>query len=118
MKKEEKNAIEQIKAVVEDGFAEINERIYTFTAMTFSERRSVFAFLTSVQQAITCENFSFLDDSNFKTLETNIIFKRVTVDGMSLSKKNVFEEFPEDYLIFITMALTVISYPFLKGKLG
>lgn len=113
-----KKAQEQTKAVFEDGYANINERKYVFTVMTFSERRSVFAYMSSIKGRLAVEDFSFLDESKFKELEREVIFRRVTVDDMALSKKNIFEDHPEDYLLFITTALMVISYPFLKGMSG
>lgn len=115
---EQEQGLEQIKSVYYDGVAEINGREYQFGVMTFSERRSVFAYMSSVERHIQQGDFSFIDEPKFKDLEKNIIFKRVTFDGMALSKKNMFEEFPEDYMVFVTTALMVISYPFLKGQLG
>lgn len=118
LKEAQRKSMENIKAVFDDGHAEINERSYKFTVMTFSERRTIFAYMSSIKPLLAVEDFSFLDDPKFKEIEKNVIFKRVTVEDMALSKKNVFEDYPEDYLMFISTALMVISYPFLKGKSG
>ena len=117
-KKEALGQMEQIKAVYEDGKAVINGREYVFTVMTFSERRKVFAYMSSMQEQLNKGDFSFLEESKYREIERDIFYKRVTVDGMSLFKKNVLEENPEDYIIFVSTALMVISYPFLKGTLG
>ena len=115
---QQQKALDNIKDVYNDGCAEINGRSYKFTVMNFSERRTVFAYMTSIKDKLANEDFSFLDETKFKEIERDVIFKRVTVDDMSISKKNIFETYPEDYLMFISTSLMVISYPFLKGKLG
>lgn len=113
-----KEALDQIKSVFEDGVATINERDYKFTAMTHSERVKVFAYFSSIQQQIQGGDFSFLDDSRYKEVE-KVIAQRVTFDGMQLSKLNDhWETYPEDYIMFVTTALGVVSYPFLSGKIG
>lgn len=118
MEKEQKEALDQIKNVFEDGVATINERDYKFTAMTHGERVKVFAYFSSIQHQIQCGNFSFLDDGKYKDIE-KIIVQRVTFDGMQVSKLNDhWETYPEDYIIFVTTALGVISYPFLRGTNG
>ena len=121
MSKEEltlqEQAQEQIKAIYDDGVAEINGREYKFTDMTFSERRSVFAYTSKVKHLLANQNLSFIDDDGFKKIET-IIHKRVTLDGDSLNKKNPFNEFTEDYIQFTIIAFGVISYPFTKGGAG
>ena len=109
--------LDQIKSVYDDGEAEINGRSYNFGVMTFTERRKVFAYTSSIQGQLQTGNFSFLDDDKFKDVE-KVILRNVTLEGQSLSKKNPFEDYPEDYIIFISTALNVISYPFLKGSFG
>jgi len=110
-------ALLQIKAVYDDGKATINGRDYTFNKMMFGERRAVFAYTSSVQNRLSTGDFSFLDEPKFKHIE-DIINRNVTLDGMTLSKKNPFEEHVEDYVMFISTALGVISYPFLNGDTG
>lgn len=106
-----------IKDVYDDGIAEINGRKYTFGVMTFIERRKVFAYTSSIQNKLLNGDFSFLSSKEFAEIE-ELIFKRVTLDDMSLSKKNPFDDYPEDYIMFISISLNVISYPFLKGSFG
>jgi len=108
-------ALDQLKQVFDDGVATINERDYSFTVMTHSERVKVFSYFSAIQSMIQHGNFEFLDDAKYKEVEKTIS-GRVTFDGMQLSKlPKHFEEYPEDYLMFVTTALGVISYPFLKS---
>lgn len=113
---DEQIAKNKLKEIYEDGFAEINGREYKFTVMTHSQRRSVFAFYSTVQKELANQDFGFLDSADFAKVE-KIILDRVTVDGMQVSKlPGHFEDYPEDYLILICSALGVISYPFFRGK--
>lgn len=118
MTDEQKQAAQNnIKDIFEDGVAEINGREYKFGVMTFIERRKVFAYTSKIQSNIQDMDLSFLATDEFAKIE-EIIFKRTTFEDMSLFKKNPFEVYMEDYFIFVTTALQVISYPFLKGSFG
>lgn len=109
-------AKDQLEAIYEDGFAEINGREYHFSKMTHSQRRDVFAYYTSITSLIQNKNFIFLSATDFKQIE-KLILGKITFDGMQLSKlPEHFDEFPEDYVILICTALGVISYPFLSGN--
>ncbi len=109
-------AREQLKAIFDDGHAEINERQYTFTKMVHEQRRKIFAYYTSITAQIQVQNFSFLDTPEFQRIE-KIILERVTLDDMQLSKiEGHFENHPEDYVIFICTALGVISFPFFPAS--
>lgn len=117
MSTEQAAALAMIKAVYEDGIAEINGREYKFLGTTHQKRRKVFAFFSALQHRIAAGDFSFLDSPEFKPVE-DVINDIVTFDGNLISKsKNHWEEYPEDYVKFISTALGVISYPFLKGSL-
>lgn len=117
MDEQKKAALAQIKAVYEDGAAEINGREYKFHVTTHITRRKIFAFFTSIQNGIAASDFSFLASPKFAEVEKDIN-KMVTFDGNLLSKlDNHWDEYPEDYINFITCAMGVISYPFLKGSL-
>lgn len=112
----EKEALEMIKAVYDDGIAEINSREYQFTKMRHNKRRSVFAFYTSIANQLQTGSFSFLDTSAFNQVE-KIINDSVLYNGSALSRlPEHWDEFPEDYITFISTALGVISYPFLRGS--
>ena len=110
-------AAAMIKAVYDDGVAEINGRKYKFTNTTHLVRRKIFSFFTSIQSELEAGNFSFLDSSNFEPVEI-AINKIITYDDNLLDKSpDHWEKYPEDYLQFISVAMGVISYPFLKGNL-
>lgn len=105
-----------IKAVYDDGFVEIHGREYHFLKMRHQQRRSVFAFFSSIQRDIQRQDFSFLDDPRFATVE-KIIGDAVTYEGSLLSKRpGHWDDYPQDYLIFVSTALAVISYPFMPAS--
>lgn len=111
-----KKALAMIKSVVDDGCATINGRDYEFTKMVHKERRKVFAFYTKIQNEVASGSMWFLESPEFETIES-IINGRVLYNGQSLSKLgNHWELYPEDYVLLITTALGVISYPFLQGN--
>ncbi len=111
-KTEAELAKEQMKAIHDDGFAEINGRKYTFTVMTHEQRRRVFAYYSSIGPQVQAQNFSFLSTPEFQGIE-KILLDRMTLDGMQISKiDGHFEKHPSDYVTFICCALGVISYPF------
>lgn len=108
-------AQEQLKAVYDDGFAEINGREYKFMKMQHMQRRKVFAYFTSVQTKVQNHDFSFLDHGTYQGVE-KVMFDSILYDGSALSKlPNHWDEFPEDYVTLVMTALGVISYPFMKG---
>ena len=114
---EQKKALWMIKAVYEDGEAEINGRVYKFLGTTHAKRKKVFAFFSSIQGEITSGNFSFIDAPAFKGVE-DTINSIVAFDDSLISKlENHWEKYPEDYMKFISVSMGVISYPFLKGSL-
>lgn len=112
--------LNQVKSIYEEGVATINNHDYTFTKMTFTERRKVFSYLTTIKDDLAVGNFGFLDSKVFKEDIEKVIFRNITLDGMTLSKKNPFDddEYMCDYVALITNALAVISYPFSKGGSG
>jgi hypothetical protein len=114
---EKKKALSMIKAVYDDGIAEINGREYKFLGTTHIKRRRVFAFYSSLQQTIKSGDMRFLDSPEFVPVE-KVINEMVEINGSILTKSpDHWEEFPEDYMQFISIAMGVISYPFLRGSL-
>lgn len=110
-------SMETIKAVYDDGFAEINGREYHFLKMRHEQRKAVFAYFTSIQHEVSQGNHSFLVDPAFKGLEKQIINAHVTFDDSLLAKlPEHWDEHPQDYLIFVTTALAVFSYPFMPAS--
>ncbi len=115
-KEQQEKALAMIKAVYNDGFAEINGNRYDFAAMTHKKRRKVFAFFTSIAGELTHQSMAFLDTDRFDEIE-RLMFDYVLYDGVQLSKQpEHFESFPGDYIMLITTALQVISLPFMGGS--
>ena len=117
MNTDEQKALGQVKAVYDDGVAEINGREYKFTATSHTKRRKVFAFYSGLQSEIQKGDFGFLDSDKFKPVE-KVIGDIVTFEDNLINKiPDHWEEYPEDYLQYISVAMGVISYPFLRGSL-
>lgn len=108
-------ALAQIRAVWEDKEAEINGRIYRFHQMVHVERRKVFAFYTSVQTQLQAQNFAFLDSPQFAPVE-ELMWKNISFDGVTINKlRDHWEEYPEDYLQLVSVAMGVMSFPFIRA---
>jgi len=115
-------AVEQaqamIKAVHDDKCAEINGRESHITNINHNKRRKVFACFTHVQSDLQNGDFGFLDSPDWKDVEKTIE-GIVTFDGVTLDKRpGHWEQYPQDYLMFVQTMLGALSYPFLSGNLG
>lgn len=117
MSKEQQNkALEMIKAVYNDSFADINGNRYEFASMTHKKRRKVFAFFTGIASELSRQSMEFLDTERFEEIE-RVMFDYILFDGVQLSKQpDHFENFSGDYILLITTALQVISLPFMAGS--
>jgi len=116
LKAEQEAARAEIKAVFDDGFLEINGRSYVFTNATHKKRLKVFAYFTGVAAEIAVQNLSFMGTKEYEDIAL-IVSQLVTFEGTLLAKKlNHWNEYPEDYITFMTTALGVISYPFFPEK--
>jgi hypothetical protein len=114
-KDQAQKAIEMIKAVYDDGFAEINGRRYEFNKTTHNKRLQVWAFYSANQELIQRQDFSFFTTPEWARCES-VINDIVTFEGDLLSRRpGHWDEYPEDFLTFVTTALAVISYPFIRG---
>jgi len=107
-----------IKSVYEDGVAEINGNSYEFAGkFNHKERRKVFAYYTKIAPMLEKGDFDFLDSPKFDDIE-DLISQKVLFDGQQISKiKDHWDNHADDYVVFITTAIAVVSYPFLKGSL-
>lgn len=108
-------ALAQIRAVYEDGEAEVNGRTYKLHKMQHVDRRKVFAFYSSVQHQLSDQNFSFLDTPQFAVVE-EVMWKNVSFDGSVISKlRDHWEDYPEDYLQLVSVVMGVMSFPFIRA---
>jgi hypothetical protein len=115
---EKDQALEMAKAIHEDKCATINGRDYVITNINHFKRRKVFSYFTHVQSDLSRADMWFLESSDYAEVE-KVIMSVVTFDGEVLSKRSThWDEFPEDYILFVQTMLPVISYPFLKGLNG
>lgn len=118
MSDEVKAAHDMARAIYEDNCAEINGREYVITKMNHIKRRKVFAYFTHIQDSLSRGDLWFLDSKDWSEVEKTIM-DVVTYDDRTLSKsKSHWDDYPEDYILFIQSMLPAISYPFLKGLSG
>jgi len=111
-------AKDMMKAVHEDKCAEINGREYHLTNLTHIKRRKVFSYFTHVQNDLQRGDLWFLESPEWTEVE-KVISNCILFDGDLLSKrKDHWEEYPEDYMLFIQTMMGAISYPFLSGISG
>lgn len=111
-------AKEMLAQVNEDRCAVINGREYVLTNITHVKRRKVFAFFSHVQADLQRGDFWFFDSKDWGEVE-KVINNCVLFEGDLLSKKQGhWEEYPEDYLLFVQTMLGALSYPFLSGING
>lgn len=114
-KEKQEAGLAQIRAVYEDGEATINGRPYKFHKMQHVERRKVFAFQTSVAGDMQAGNFSFLDSAVYAQVE-KVMWDNISFEGSTISKsRDHWEEFPEDYMMLVSTAMGVMSYPFMRA---
>ena len=107
-----------LKAVHDDKCAEINGREYHITKINHIKRRKVFAFYSHIQHAVAKGDFWFMESDDWRDVE-KVIENAVTFDGDLLSKRQGhWDEYPEDYLLFVQTMLGALSYPFLSGISG
>ena len=115
MQEQREKAVAMVRAVYEDGEAEVNGRKYKFHKMTHVERRKVFAFYTSVARQLQEDNMAFLDTPVYAAVE-EVMWSNISFDGVALNKaRDHWDEYPEDYIRLVATALGVISYPFTRA---
>lgn len=118
--KKQVKAEDQIKAVYEDGVAEINGTQYVFSKLKHKDRLKVFEMLQNATNQTTGEMRIPWTSAQFTEVEA-LINSKVLVDDMQISKYDSYwdqEENLDDYMPFIVTAVQVICYPFMRGKLG
>ena len=109
-------AREMVKAVYEDGTAEINGRHYVFGKVHHQQRLAVFSYFTSIKHKVTVGDFSFMTTKEYnKALE--VIQKNVTFEDSALNRQEGhWDKYPEDYINFVITAFGVFSYPFMPAS--
>ena len=107
-----------IKAVHEDKCATINGRDYQLTSINHIKRRKVFAFFSRIQGDLQRGDFWWLDSKDWAEVE-KVIENCVTYNGDLISRRERhWEEFPQDYILFVQTMLGALSFPFLPENAG
>ncbi|MBE0469596.1 MAG: hypothetical protein IBX55_08850 [Methyloprofundus sp.] len=109
--------LERVKEAYEASFDDINGRKYEITKTPHRDRQVVFAFYSEIQKKCG-GGFEFLSWPTYPAIE-RILCDRLTFEGVQISKrKNHWDDYPEDFLQFVQIAMGVISYPFVRGGHG
>jgi len=109
--------VSQLKEAYDKGIIEINEHEYEICKMSHGQRVKVFAYFSSIANDAMGGNFAFMDSDKFNEIE-KVIYGLTKFNGDLLKViHGHFEEYAEDYIEFIVLAMGVISYPFLRGKI-
>jgi hypothetical protein len=115
-KKQLEAAQAQIKQIYDDKVATINGRDYVFTLTNHNQRVKVFAFMSKIQSSMQIGDFSFLTTKEWEDVY-KILSNIITFDGQLLSKlPDHWETYEEDFLQFVAVSMTVVTYPFSRGK--
>jgi hypothetical protein len=105
-----------IKECHDDGKITVNNNDYILSkSINHLKRLKVFGYLSKVQNNLSTGDMSFLGTKEHQEIEklinSIVMFNDMTIDKLPQH----WDENAEDYILFITTALMVISYPFLKG---
>jgi len=112
----QRDAMAVIAQCYTDGEMEIHGRKYTFTKTTHKKRLSVYSYMTGVAPRLGKGDMTFMDTPDWERIE-KLISDMVMFDDSVVSKlPEHWEKFPQDYLLFATTAMQVISHPFLAGN--
>jgi len=111
-------ALDMARKIHEDKCATINGRDYIIANVNHLKRRKVFAYFTRIQKDLQNKDFWFLESSEWaeveKTIDSVVLF-----DGNSMTKiRDHWDDYPEDYFLYIQSMMPALSYPFLKGLSG
>lgn len=111
-----KKALAPIKEIHDDGEAVINGRSYRFLKTNHKKRLRVFSYFTVIQDELADNKMGFLGQDDWDLIEDTIMSVVSYNDETLKVRKDHWDEFPEDYTSFISVAMQVISYPFLAGS--
>ena len=118
LEKQKEEILKQIEEWSDNSYFEINGRRYEISKLSHQFRLEVVAIYSQIESSITMGNYGFLINKDFKNVMKKVD-ERIIFEGSQISKlPNHFEEYPEDYLDYVSLSLKVISYPFYKRKLS
>ena len=103
-----------IKAIYEKGCFDIADRKYQFSKMPFKSGKKIFAYLTTIAGELENGQLGFIDSVKFDSEIEPLLIKYILVDGFKLDTiPDHFEDYPSDYIQFVTMAIQGFAAPFL-----
>ena len=113
---QEDNKVDPVKRCYEDESAEINGRSYKFCKVNHKKRLKIFGYASRISKLLKEGNLSFLGSDEQLAIE-ELMFSNMTYNDSRLAGiDNHFDKYGEDYIPLFTMALSVFSYPFMKGS--
>jgi len=95
----------------------INGREYKISKLSHQFRTEILSVYTQIEKNLEDGNFGFITEPTFKNIIKKIDNKITFEDELISKRSRHWEEFPEDYLDYISMSMKVICYPFFKTKL-
>lgn len=107
--------LSQIKAVYDDGFAEINDREYHFSKFRHNQRMTVREYIGTHQDKLKRGALAY-GSKEYKEVE-KIMMDNMIHQGMQLSKlPDHWENYPEDFDMVFATFIKVAIYPFMRGS--
>lgn len=112
-------AKDQIRQVFDDKEATLpSGNTYKLLTMNHIRRRTVFAYFTKIQGDLQRGDLWWMTSPEWAQVE-KIIGEHVTFEDSLLAKiPKHWEDYPEDYMMFIQTMLPAMSYPFMRGISG
>lgn len=114
---EVKSPLDKIKDCYNDASIEVNGRSYKICKLNHRKRLKVFGYMSSIRFKISNQDFSFMGSDDQIRIEELMFSNMLYNDSRLTGIDNHFEKYGEDYLLLFTTALSVFSYPFMKGNL-
>tara|TARA_R110000764_G_scaffold60448_4_gene129779 strand:- start:1024 stop:1446 length:423 start_codon:yes stop_codon:yes gene_type:complete len=103
-----------IKAIYKKGFFEVGENKYEFSKMPFKKAKKIFAYLTAIAGELEAGQLGFIDSHKFDNDIEPLLFQYMLVNGFKLDTvDDHFDEFPSDYIEFVSTAIQGFAAPFL-----
>ena len=104
-----------LKAINDDGYAEINGRKYDLLTFNHADREKIFSYYTTVNFLFENGNYSFLDTDKFQEIKL-VIFGHTLFEHDVLSADH-FDKYPQDYILYVVTMLSAMAFPFFPESL-
>lgn len=107
---------EMVKQCYDDREMTIHGRTYEFGPINHKKRLPIYAYLSQVAGPLSDGDMSFMGTPEWVKIEQSICSVILFEKSQITKLPTHWDKYPEDYLMFCTTALSVISYPFLAGS--